>query len=69
MRRTSIELDESRLASVQRVLGTSGVKDTVERAFDQVLETDLRRRLSERIRSGEGIERGDAILRETRPRR
>jgi Arc/MetJ family transcription regulator len=67
MRRTSIELDDSRLASVQRILGTTGVKDTIEGAFDEVLRSDLRRRLARRVRTGEGIDRGDAILRETRP--
>lgn len=66
MRRTSIELDEEQLTHAQRVLGTTGVKDTIERAFDQVLRADLRRRLAERIRSGEGIDRGDEILDESR---
>ncbi len=69
MRRTSIELDESQLASVQRVLGTSGIKDTVDRAFDEVLRADLRCRLADRVRTGEGIDRGESILRETRPQR
>ena len=66
MRRTSIELDEEQLTRAQRVLGTKGVKDTIERAFDQVLRADLRRRLAERIRSGEGIDRGDEVLAESR---
>lgn len=66
MRRTSIELDEEQLTRAQRVLGTRGVKDTIERAFDQVLRADLRRRLAERIRSGEGIDRGDEVLAESR---
>lgn len=66
MRRTSIELDEEQLARAQQVLGTAGIKDTIERAFDEVLRADLRRRLAERIRSGEGIDRGDALLAESR---
>jgi Arc/MetJ family transcription regulator len=66
MRRTSIELDEEQLTRAQRVLGTTGVKDTIERAFDQVLRADLRRRLAERIRTGEGIDRGDEVLDESR---
>lgn len=66
MRRTSIELDEHRLAKVQRVLGTSGVKDTVDRAFDEVLRADLRRRLARRVRAGEGVDRGDTILQASR---
>ncbi len=66
MRRTSVELDEEQLTRAQRVLGTKGVKDTIERALDQVLRADLRRRLAERIRSGEGIDRGDEVLAESR---
>ena len=69
MRRTSIELNEARLARVQRILGTTGVKDTVEGAFDEVLRGELTRRLARRVRSGEGIDRGEAVLDETRPRR
>jgi Arc/MetJ family transcription regulator len=66
MRRTSVELDDERLKQVQRVLHTSGVKDTIERAFDEVLRADLRRRLAERIRKGQGIDRGDEVLRASR---
>jgi Arc/MetJ family transcription regulator len=65
-RRTSIDVDDEKLARVQRVLGTTGLRDTVERAFDEVLRSDLRRRLAERIRTGEGIDRGTALLAKTR---
>ncbi|MGI8517108.1 MAG: hypothetical protein ACR2ME_02015 [Acidimicrobiia bacterium] len=66
MRRTSIELDDVQLKQVQRVLKTSGVKDTIERAFDEVLRADLRRRLAARIRDGVGIDRGDELLEASR---
>ena len=69
MRRTSINLDESRLARVQLILGTNGIKETVERAFDEVVRADLRRRLALRVRTGEGVDRGENILSETRPPR
>jgi len=62
MRRTSLEIDEELLSRAQRVLGTTGVKDTVDRAFEEVLQADLRRRLAERVRSGKGIDRGEEIL-------
>jgi len=62
MRRTSLEIDEELLSRTQRVLGTTGVKDTVDRAFEEVLQADLRRRLAERVRSGKGIDRGEEIL-------
>lgn len=62
MRRTSIVINEDQLSRAQRVLGTTGVKDTIDRALEEVLRADLRRRLAERIRSGEGIERSEKIL-------
>jgi Arc/MetJ family transcription regulator len=66
MRRTSLEIDEGRLSQAQRVLGTTGVKDTIERALEEVLRADLRRKLADRIRSGKGIDRGDELLEATR---
>lgn len=66
MRRTSIEIDQERLERAQDILGTSGIKDTVNRALDEVVRADLRRRLAERIRSGRGIDRGEEILEASR---
>lgn len=62
MRRTSLEIDEERLARAQRALGTTGVKDTIDRALDEVHRAELRRRLAARIRSGDGIDRGDEVF-------
>lgn len=66
MRRTSLEIDEEQLSRAQRVLGTKGVKDTIDRALDEVLRADLRRCLADRLRSGEGIDRGDEVLEASR---
>ncbi len=66
MRRTSVELDDQLLEKVQRVLRTSGVKDTIETAFQEVLRADMRRRLAARIRDGRGVDRGEEILRASR---
>ena len=62
VRRTSIEIDEARLARAQCALGTTGVKDTIDLALQEVIRADLRRRLAARVRSGEGIDRGEAVL-------
>lgn len=62
MRRTSIEIDDDRLSEVQNILGTSGLKDTVEKAFDEVVRAELRRRLADRIASGDGIDRDPVTL-------
>lgn len=66
MKRTSIEIDEGLLSEVQLVLGTTGIKDTVERAFQEILRAHLRRRLAKRLEGGLGIDRGPALLKETR---
>lgn len=66
MRRTSLEIDEEQLARAQQVLGTTGVKDTIVRALAEVVRADLRRRLAERIRTGEGIDRSDEVLADSR---
>ena len=62
MRRTSIEIDEARLTRAQSALGTMGVKDTIDVALQEVIRADLRRRLAARVRSGEGIDRGQEVL-------
>jgi len=66
MRRTSLEIDEELLARAQRVLGTRGVKDTIDRALDEILRADLRQRLAERIRTGDGIDRNEQLLEASR---
>jgi Arc/MetJ family transcription regulator len=66
MRRASVEINEARLAHAQRVLGTSGIKETIDRALESVIRADLRRRLAERILTGDGVDRGDEVLRGSR---
>jgi Arc/MetJ family transcription regulator len=66
LRRTTIEVDEELLAKAQRVLGTSGLKDTVDAAFDEAIRADLRRRLADRIKTRHGIELSDKVHRESK---
>jgi Arc/MetJ family transcription regulator len=68
-RRTTIEIDDQLLARAQQALGTSGLKDTVDAAFDEVIRRSLRERLARRIADGAGIDRGPDLLAETRPAR
>ena len=55
-RRTTIEIDDAQLRAAQHVLGTSGLKDTVERALDEVVRADRRRRLARRLEAGDGFD-------------
>lgn len=63
-RRTSIVVDDALLAEAQRVLGTTGLKDTVERSLHEVVRMDRRRRLLERIKDPDGFD--DDALAEAR---
>lgn len=65
--RTSIELDDALLDEARRILGTTGIRDTVEGAMREVVRTHRRARLLERIRTGDGIDRSPELLAETRP--
>ena len=66
-RRTSILIDDTLLEKAQKALGTSGLKNTVDKAFHEAIRAHLRLRLSDRIQSGEGIDRSPALLEESRP--
>ena len=65
--RTSIELDEALLDESRRILGTSGIRETVEAAFREIIRADRRSRLRERIRAGAGMDTGPEMLAATRP--
>lgn len=65
--RTSIELDKALLDESQRILGTSGIRDTVEAAFREIIRSDRRNRLRERIRTGDGMDTGPEMLAAVRP--
>jgi Arc/MetJ family transcription regulator len=59
MHRTTIVLDQKKLAKVRRVLGTKGIKETVERAFDEILMMELRKQHVARLIEQDGIDLGD----------
>ncbi len=69
MRRTTIEIEDALLRQAQQALGTKGLKDTVDRAFREVVRQMLRRRLAKRIEGGEGVDRSPELLAESRPQR
>ena len=67
--RTTIELDEVLLEEARKVLGTSGIRETVEGAMREVTRAAKRARLAERIRTGEGFDHGPDLLAASRPTR
>ena len=68
-RRTTLEVDDVLLRRAQGALGTKGLKDTVERAFREVIQRRLRDRLAKRIEAGLGVDRSPDFLSASRPRR
>jgi len=59
MHRTTLNLDEKKLAKARRVLGTKGIKDTIDRALDEVIAFEARRRAVEQLRTMDGLELDD----------
>jgi Arc/MetJ family transcription regulator len=62
MHRTTIVLDQKKLAKVRRILGTTGIKETVERAFDEILALEVRKRHVERLIKQEGIDLAKPVV-------
>ena len=62
MHKTTLVIDEAKLRKVRKVLGTKGIRDTIDRALDEVLALDARRRLVEKLRKMEGLDLADATV-------
>lgn len=62
MRKTSVEINEELLASVQRVLSTTTIKDTIEEAFREVLRAEARREEVDALAAMSGLDLSDSAL-------
>ena len=58
-RKTSVEINEELLDSVRRFLATSTVKETVERAFQEIVRREARREEIESLRTMRGMDLND----------
>jgi len=54
-----VDIDDDALERARRVLGTGTMKDTVNRALQEVIDLDRRRRFLNRVVVSEGIDLGD----------
>jgi Arc/MetJ family transcription regulator len=68
VQRTTVELDPERLAEVRAILGTTGIKDTIDAAFARVLGQARREALLAQLASADGLDLGPDMLAEARPR-
>ena len=67
VQRTTVELDQDRLAEVRAILGTSGIRDTIDAAFEQVVRTAKREALLQQLLTGDGLDLGPSTLAAVRP--
>jgi Arc/MetJ family transcription regulator len=65
-RKTTITVDDELLAKAQAVLGTRGLKDTVDEALNEVVRAALRRELADRLETGEGLDFSEPVRRAAR---
>jgi Arc/MetJ family transcription regulator len=56
MRKTTIEIDERLYESASRVLGTRGLKATVQRAFEEIVAMHARQRALRQLQELEGLD-------------
>jgi Arc/MetJ family transcription regulator len=63
-RKTTIEIDVDLLSRAQEILGTKGVKETIDKALEEVWRAEMRRRLMEDLRAGRWDFEHNAIDRE-----
>ncbi len=65
--RTTIELDQDQMAEARRVLGTKGIKDTVDAALDSVIRLSKRQAFLKQVIEGDGLDLGAELLVQARP--
>jgi Arc/MetJ family transcription regulator len=61
MRKTTIAIDDDKLAQVRQILGTNGITQTVDRALHEVLVQQARRRDAEWLRTNDDL-RDPAVM-------
>ena len=59
MHRTTLVIDPRKLARARKLLGTKGIKDTIERALAEVIAYEQRRKAVEQLREMDGLELDD----------
>jgi Arc/MetJ family transcription regulator len=55
-RKTTISIDDDLVAQAQTLLGTRGLKDTIDAALTEIVRAARRRELAEQLASGEGLD-------------
>lgn len=61
VRRTTLDIDQDMLAKAREILGTRGVKDTVDEALREVVRREAGRRLIARLKENEDLANPDIM--------
>ena len=56
MRKTTLEVDDELYEQARQILGTRGLKATVQRAFEEVLARQARREMIQQLRELRGLD-------------
>lgn len=59
VRKTTLTIDDEVIAQVREILGTDGIRETVDAALREILVAEARRRDSERMREMRGLDLDD----------
>lgn len=59
MRKTSVDINEDLLAEVRSLLGTRSIKETIDRAFREILRVEARRQEVEALVTMERLDLSD----------
>lgn len=62
-----MELNSELLAEVRAVLGTTGIRDTIDAAFERIVRQARRQALLEQLITGSGLDLGPEHLAAARP--
>ena len=58
MTKRLVDIDDALLTSAQELLGAETMKETVNRALEEVINLDRRRRFLQRAGNGDGLDLG-----------
>lgn len=59
MRKTTLVINDGLMKEARAILGTRGIKDTVDRALEEVVSTHARRALIHRFQTQNGLDLAD----------
>lgn len=64
MHKTTLIVDDRKIARARRILGTKGIRDTIDRALDEVIAIRARGRVVDQLRTMDGLD--ERVLRNAR---